>query len=243
MIRSPTTTMAEEKTVPPQTTNEDENDTQVEETENEESQTDEAAEDTSTEGEDVENKEGDYYEEELKRLKGIEEEQKRLEKENAEQKRIIEIKNRALQAEKKKVRPQDAPIDRESLKKELLTEMRFETELERTAATSAERDVIKHHYQNSIVRTGNVTKDIQNARAVANASRLQEILSKQNAEDAQDDESASSMLGGGMRGANQSPKMKTQTRKEAEKTLGALNSSDKDFQARLKKNLDKYLPR
>lgn len=210
--------MADKKTDVQPSKTADENETQVDETKNEESQTDEDTEGTSTEGEDVENKEGDYYEEELKRLRVIEEEKKKLEEDLAEQKRRVEIKDRALQAEKKKAKP-EASLDKEAIKQELRTELRVEREIERVGSTEAERQLIQHHYQNSIVKTGNVVDDIRNAVAVANAKRISELLGRQSAEDAAENTSASSMLSGGMQGASGGSRIKSPAQKIAENTL------------------------
>lgn len=199
---------------------------------NEESQTVEGTEDTSSEGENDEKQEGDYYEVEAKRLK---DELDQKDKDLAEKNRQIQIKERALQAEKKK---KSEPTDRDSLKKEILNEMRFETELGKTSGSQAERDVIKHHYENSIVRTGNVSEDIKRALAIANANRMGELLGRQAAEDAADDASASSMLSTGY-GSPQGIKAKSAARKEAEAILKGFKS----FKPEMLKKLDQYLPR
>lgn len=226
-----TKAMADEKTDVQPSETADETETQLKD-ENQESQT---VENTEEGGDDVK-QEGDYYENELKRLKGIEDEKKKLEEDLAEKQRQLEIKNRALQAEKKK-KPETT--DRDSLKNEILTEMRVEAEVNRVAANKNERELLMHHYQNSIVRTGNVSDDIKRALAVANANRLAELLNKQAEEDAADDVSAASMASNGYGAPQGSSKMKSATRKEAE----AILKSFKGFKPEMLKKLDTYLPR
>ena len=226
----------DEHTVVPTTENTEETET----LKTSESQTDEGGVEPSIEPEDVGKKESDYYETELKRLQAVEAEKEKLEESVLEKERIIEHKNRALQAEKNRRRPStEEPTDRESLKREVLTEIRVDAELEKMTATPAERKIIFHHYQSSIVKTGDVREDLKRALAVSNANRMQELLNRQASEDAADDSAASSMLGTGY-GAERGPShLKSQARKEAENII----KSFKSFKPEMLKNLDKYLPR
>ncbi len=231
----PSQAMAEEKTdvQTSQTTEE------TETLENDESQTDEdTTTDADGESEDVENKEGEsFYEAELKRIQDAEDEKrKKLEEELAETKRQRDIKDRALQAEKKKTKPAaETSTNKDELKREILNEMREEQELERATTNKAERELLKHHLNTTIKRSGDIKIDIQRAWAVTNAARLPELLSRQTQQDEADDSAANSMLSAGYNGQRGPSKIKSPARKIAEEAL-------KNNPAALK-NLDKYLPR
>lgn len=214
----------------------DETETQT----NDESQTGSDTEETSTDGEDAENKTSDYYEAELKRLRDVEAEKIKLEEQLKEKQRQVDIKNRALQAEKeKKSKPTDAGFNRDDLKKEIMAEIQFDRELSSLTQNKAEQDLVRLHYSKSIVRTGNVQQDLLNARAVANASRVVEILNRQAEDSYAEDSAAASMISGGGSSVNVGTKAQTATRREAEKLL----RSFKGFKPEMLKALDTYLPK
>ncbi len=210
---------------------------ETETSENLESQTDGDSPDPSDGVEDVEKQPSDYYEAELQRLKAdAEEKQKKLD----EKDRQIEIKNRALQAEKKKKVDTDL-TDRDSLKREVLAEIRLESELDRISKSKAEREVVMHHYKSSIQRTGDVQEDLRRAVAVANAGRVSELLARERSEDDSLEASAASMLGGGnMRGNRPTSTLQSNARKEAEAILKNIKRQGFDG-AKAVKHLDNYL--
>lgn len=194
-----------------------ENQAVTEDTTNDESQTVEAAEDSSSEsGDDVKEKGESYYEEQLKR---IQDEKDKLEAEAKERERQIELKDRAIEAQKKKLKSaQTGNIDVSSLKAEILSDMKLEATIEANAANEAEAKLIKHHLEHSIVRTGDQKLDVLNAKALANAARLNDILARGSVEEEADERSISSMSGGHVRGT-QGSGPKSAVRREAEKLL------------------------
>lgn len=180
-----------------------------------------------------ENPTGDsFYQEQLK---AMEEENNRLKEEAAEREKQIEIKNRAIQAMKKK--PEAKSTDHDSLKQELLAEMRAEISrkeaqqfIETVTGDKAEREVFLRHYE-KFPKSGNVQNDVLGAIATANAPRILELLGRNRTDEANEDRVISSMSGGGVRSAQ--PRAKTALRKEVEKLLPP----------EAKKYLDKHVPR
>jgi ribonucleotide reductase alpha subunit len=92
---------------------------------------------------------------------------------------IISKKNRALEAEKKANKAIDKDVlkaeIRDELKKELsqewksdLNQSELDRKLNALTADPAERELIKTHYNNSIVKSGNLDEDLQYALAIAN---------------------------------------------------------------------------
>lgn len=147
------------------------------------------------------------YQEELDRIelekKLLEDRHKEeLATQRAERDRIMALKDKALNDEKEKTKSV-----KESWKSELKEELRQERTLERaqdeinksTDDLSA-RKVILHHYQNSIVRSGNLADDIQMAIAIANRKRVAELLNERAAEDMDNKKSIASMGGGNLPG-------------------------------------------
>lgn len=180
----------------------------------------------------------DYYEQELKRLSELEVENERLHKEAAEKNRQIEIKNRALQVEKEKRKP--APSDdwadrEERLLQRLETRQQLrdaEVRIKSLTRHPAEQQLILKHYNASIVKTGDVERDVQRALAVANEGRIHDLL-KQTFEDDRGDATSISSMTGGTRSTSDLRKPKSAIRKEIEKMIpkGA------------EKHLSKYVPR
>ncbi|MFA6158979.1 MAG: hypothetical protein WC763_05170 [Candidatus Paceibacterota bacterium] len=164
-----------------------------------------------------ENQEGDeYYKEQLKQLQ---EENDQLKAEADERKRQVELKDRAIEAQKKKLKmTATSGIDVSSLKAEVLQDIRLDATIEAHASSDAEAKLIRHHLDHSIVRTGDPRKDVQNAKALANAARVNEILSRDNQEDEREARSIASMSGGNARGPAGSRPKPAHIR-EAEKLL------------------------
>lgn len=55
---------------------------------------------------------------------------------------------------------------------------RAELAAEKLARSQAERDLILHHYDNSIISTGNIDEDIDNAYTLANKKKIQGTISE-----------------------------------------------------------------
>lgn len=190
----------------------------ADETVNEDDQTVEGEEsESSTDNEqDDEKKEDqtDEYEQELKRLKD----------ELDEKNRQVSIKDRALQAEKKKNKSQDpAPsFDAETIKAEIKAELKAEQTLRSMAGSDSEYELAMHHYQNSIVRSGDMVKDSRHAIALANANRIQELLDRDHLVEEGQARGISSMSGAS-RGDGASSKAKSQLRREVEELVKGIN--------------------
>jgi chromosome segregation ATPase len=140
---------------------------------NETEQTNENAEETQTEGGDVEKKEESVYEQELAELRKREDD---LKQELAKKEEIIEHKNRAIESTKKKLKESGASDEKEALLKRLealeskLSGGEVKQVLSKLTNDKAEAELIEHHYNNSIVRTGDLQRDIQMAMAIANSN-------------------------------------------------------------------------
>jgi hypothetical protein len=189
-------------------------------------------------GDDGKQEAASWYAEELKRLKGIEAEKKRLEEQMREKERQIAIKDRALQAEKRKAREPAQASSLEDMEKRILANLKLEAELDRSTSTKEERELVQRHLE-SIVRTGDPSVDVQRARAVANAARLEQVLHLQAEAEGREADMAGSMLTNGMgTGAFRSgSKAKSTAMREAEAIMDEFSGPLKDA----KKHLGKYL--
>lgn len=160
----------------------------------------------------------------------------RVKAENAKQAEIIEHKNRAIEALKKKNNPTAEPVvppienqedievvngvvykkkDAEAIKQlakqiadeaikplqEQLNQLPLETALNQATDNPSERELIKYHLTNSIKPSGDLNKDIQNARLLANR---EVILSPENQEFAREEVLASLSASSGLR-SNKAP--------------------------------------
>jgi len=171
----------------------DENDTQK----NEEDQT---VEDTDPSGDDEKQEDSPYK----KQLDELNEE---LSKKDD----IIDKKNRALEAEKKKrkelekakdseVNKEGEVIDKVSLKEEVKAELKAELVREKVSeliseytTDKVERELVQKIYDFRIVKTGNLTEDLESAIAIANKSLVQEAKSRAKEQDEEETDMFSSM--------------------------------------------------
>jgi len=100
--------------------------------------------------------------------------------------RIVELKK-----DKKKVEEDDdfdEPVSKNELRDIIREEMqplkkdmnrnRAQEQAQSVSQNTAERELIMFHYENSIVLTGNVEVDIENAQALANRGRMKKQLSE-----------------------------------------------------------------
>ena len=116
---------------------------------------------------DVKQEQSPYLEE----LEAIKKREADLVKEVEERKRQLELKDRALQAEKKKAK-EATPDDLEERIKRSVNEALQAGDVSRhvngLTSDTHERELILHHYENSIIKTGNLAEDVMTALAVAN---------------------------------------------------------------------------
>ncbi|MFH2232621.1 MAG: hypothetical protein ABII13_05655 [Patescibacteria group bacterium] len=192
------------------------------------------------------NQDESFYKTELARLKELEEKQEKLEKDLAEKERQVEIKNRALQAEKAKRRQkdEDSPPDkdwRDELRAEFDRRERVsdvKSELKRLTSSQAQYELALHHFNTAVskISEGNTEQDALMAIALANAKRMPELLQRQLAEDEIDEKVAASMKSGTSSGFSTDVRLKSKARKEAEEIL-------KSIDPKAVKHLNKYLPR
>jgi len=226
---------------------ESENPEEKETLETDEPQTDEGADasiNSEDESENIAKQEEDIYAEELKKLKDKESEQDDILKEKDRQ---LKIKDRAIQAEKKKRKELESRTDDESdpvvWKDELRAELdrrdqmrEVKEQLKGLTASKSEFDLALHHYEKTIRQSGNSEEDAVLAVAIANAKRFPELLQRFREESELEDTSAASMLGGGSTPQSGGLRAKSAVRKEAEKILKAVRPE-------AIKKLDKYIPR
>ena len=99
---------------------------------------------------------------------------------------IINHKNRAINALKNKAKAQD---DEESDDDDEIVEEKIDKSyvdkkneeilvglsLDKNVNDEAEKKLIKYHYNNSIIKTGDIAKDLKNARAIANEHIIESI--------------------------------------------------------------------
>lgn len=167
------------------------------------------------------NKGDSFYEEQLKAL---EDENKRLKEEAEERQKQLEIKNRAIKALKRDKPESPKSDDRDSLKQEVLHEVKTEIRREKAqefistiAKDKTERDLFLHHYEKSVDKSDDVKNDVLRAIANANAPRILELLGRDRAEEDQEDRSISTMRGEGVR--SPTARVKTALEKAAEEMI------------------------
>lgn len=196
-----------------------------------ESQTDEDINPQPVEGDGNVEKESQEIEEDF-----YAQEAKRLESELAEKKRQLELKDRALQAEKKKRKVESSGVVDEDALIARLESRQAEKEAKKMIDTllpdANARKVVEHAYDNFIVKSGNAEDDIHAAIAYANRKRVVELLRAEKEDEVEEDRAISSMAGVATR-PSRSTLPKSVLRREVEKLI------PKDA----KKHLDKYIPR
>lgn len=158
-------------------------------------QADEVASGAQPASEDVDKKEETIYEKELRELREA----------NAKKDEIIEKKNRAIQSLKKEKGESEDP-EKEALLERLerLENNVSVSEVKKTISQftedSAEKELIEHHYHNSIVKTGDMAKDVQMAMAIANQNVVIEQKRNQAIEQGNENFLASFSKAGAVRG-------------------------------------------
>lgn len=145
---------------------------------------------------------------------------------------IIENKNRAIETTKKKLKevtPEDELEER--LLKRLQEKQQVESVNARVSALTndpAERDVILHHYNNSIVRTGNFEEDLKNAIAIANRDNVWEQKRNRALEERRE-EFMTSFAGTSLRGEGSAPRITDPILAQAAELIRAVNPKAVDF--------------
>lgn len=163
--------------------------------------------------------------------------------EKADKERISKIKDKALADEKEKTRSV-----KESWKSELKEELRQERLLEKAqeqieslTEDPAARKVIMHHYQTSIVRTGNIANDISMALAIANRKHLDRIIQEENMNDERNSKSIASMGGGDLPGGSSFKGSPSATAQAASRMTGIYAGKDKIKAKKLADRASNYL--
>lgn len=151
---------------------------------------------------DVDKQEENPYEKELAELRKRDEERK-AELEKKEE--IIEHKNRAIETLKKKTKEvEESKVEKlekeiEALKSNLQGDS-VKQKISQLTNDPAERELIERHYNNSIVKSGNLLEDLQNAIAIANRSLVLEQKQNRALEEGNENFLATFSKGSGVKG-------------------------------------------
>ena len=125
---------------------------------------------------------------------------KEVEAEIAKQKEIIEHKNRAINALKKKKPQVEEEIgdeeDEEETKPELdkgyvdskYEQLAVDIKSKEITADEAERKLILYHYNNSIKKTGDMDRDLKLSRAIANEHIIEQVQKNRQEAEAKENE-------------------------------------------------------
>ena len=177
------------------------------------------------------------YQEELERIEAEKEAIRgQLEEEKAEKARLMELKDKAIKAEKDKTKDVKT-----SLKEEIMQEWRQELALKeaKKAISSITDDpvaqkVTLHHFERlpESLKTGDVEEDLLTAYALANRKRIASLTSAQSAEDMGTQRSISS-LGNGSSGRSSFQTSPSAAARLAESLARAYAGKDKDLAKRL----------
>lgn len=214
-----TDNMLDENTVDQTTENTEEKET-LETTDN---QTDEVTQEQQPEGEDVEKKEDSPY---AKQLEELQAELKKKEE-------IIDHKNRAIETMKGKVKEKTPEKQEEPSEDELADKLYarfeekqrakdFQAKVNAISSDQSERDVIMHHYNNSIVKSGDVEVDLKRAIAMADADSVWEQRRNRAMEERQED-FLTSFAGSSLRGESPKSKQNDPVLRQAEDIVRAVN--------------------
>lgn len=149
-----------------------------------------------------------------------------------EKDKIIENKNRAIESTKAKLKdvtPEDELEER--LLKRLEEKQQKESISSRVSALTndaAERDVILHHYNNTIVKTGNFEEDLKNAIALANRDNVWEQKRNRALEERRE-EFMTSFAGTSLRGESKTTHISDPILAQAAELIRAVNPKAVDF--------------
>jgi hypothetical protein len=138
-------------------------------TDNSELETEEESVETQETEEDLDPQETDYEAELIKERERL---GKKIDKER--DKRIAAERSKGLTLEQ----AEKLIDERIAVMEKRTTRSRAELAADRLSKSPAERDLILHHYDNSIIPTGNIEDDIENAYALANKKKFQGTISE-----------------------------------------------------------------
>lgn len=175
------------------------------------------------------------YEIELERIEADAAEKVRIAEEKAakaEEDRLtqVAIKDKAIEKEKAKTKDtkdQWKAELKEELRQERLLE-KAEQEINEQITDPAARKLALHHYNNSIVKSGNVAEDVEMALAIVERKRLQTLREMEALDDENADISARSMGGGEGVGTRSFQGPTSRAHREAEQVARAFAGGDKD---------------
>ena len=129
-----------------------------------------------------------------KQLEELQKEKERLEAEVAKKDEIIEHKNRAIETTKEKLKEVKTSTPDQELEERLFrrlqeknSEKEIDAKISALTGDEAEAKVIKHHLQNSIVKSGDSDRDLRAAIALANADRIWEQRANRAMEERRED--------------------------------------------------------
>jgi len=164
-----------------------------------------------------------------KQLEELQKEKERLESELAKKDEIIEHKNRAIDSTKEKLKEiksksPDEEIEERLFKRLELKNAEKEIDAKISALTDddAEAKVIKHHLQNSIVRSGDVERDLRAAIAMANADKVWEQRANRAMEERRED-FLTAFRPSSVRGETKASITSDPIRRQAEELVRAIN--------------------
>lgn len=178
------------------------------------------------------------YQEELERIEAEKEAiRAQLEEEKAEKARLMDLKDKAIKAEKEKTKDVKT-----SLKEEIMQEWRQELALKeaRKAISSITEDpvaqkVTLHHFERlpESLKTGDVEEDLLTAYALANRKRIASLTSAQSAEDMNTQRSISSLGGSSSSGRSSFQTSPSAAARLAQGLAQAYAGKDKELAKRL----------
>jgi len=192
-------------------------------------QTDEGTDQTSKEGENVEKKEDSPYKAQLDEMNA-----RLKEKEDiiAKKDKALEVKNRAIKELKseKTVSDEEAEMEERVLAKmeTRQAEREFKNAVAALTGDETEKALVIQHYEQSIVRTGNVQRDLKSALALANADNLYEMRQAQMRGEVHEDDMAS-LSSSISAQAPSKTNYKSPVQRQAESFLDAINPKAKKF--------------
>jgi len=178
----------------------------------------------STEGVDKQ-QESEY----AKQLEELQKEKERLESELAKKDEIIEHKNRAIDTTKEKLKEVKSKTSDEELEERLLkrlelknAEKEIDAKISALTGDETEAKVIKHHLENSIVRSGDPDRDLRAAIALANADKVWEQRANRAIEERRED-FMTAFRPSSVRGETGASMTSDPIRRQAEELVRAIN--------------------
>lgn len=164
-----------------------------------------------------------------KQLEELQKEKERLESELAKKDEIIEHKNRAIDTTKEKLKEVKSKTTDEDIEERLLkrlelknAEREIDAKISALTGDEAEAKVIKHHLQNSIIRSGDVDRDLRAAIALANSDRVWEQRANRAMEERRED-FMTAFRPSSVRGESMASLTSNPLEREAEELVRAIN--------------------